>query len=137
MTGSGKPDLTRSSQSQSDLGELQKYWLELAQTFGRYGGTIQATMLSECAADLERTMKAVDERLLSLSEASVASGYSTDHLGRLIRENKIRNHGRRGKPLLREGDLPHRASRVDASPQARYDPGADARALRSRARKTA
>jgi len=137
MNSSGKPDFAKSNQTQTDFGGLQKCWLEMAQMFDRYDATSHATVLRECAKDLEHVMKSAADRSLSLTEASHLSGYSTDHLGRLVREGRIPNVGRKGKPLLREGDLPRRVSKVDTSPKAKYDPATDARNLRSRGRRIA
>lgn len=37
------------------------------------------------------------------------TGYSPAHLGRLVREGKIPNHGRTNAPRVRRGDLPVKA----------------------------
>jgi hypothetical protein len=44
--------------------------------------------------------------LLTLKQASRESGYSTDHLARLVTSGTIPNCGRRGKPLIARGNLP-------------------------------
>jgi hypothetical protein len=36
------------------------------------------------------------------------TGYSADHLGRLIREGKLANHGRPNAPRVRAADLPRK-----------------------------
>lgn len=123
--------------SKSPIAELPSAWLEEAVRMERYGASAQARVLKECANDLERAMKAVADRLLSLSEAADASGYSADHLGRLVRQGRIPNVGRRNKPLVREGDLPRRAAKLDAQSKRNYDPKTDARNLRSRGRRVA
>jgi hypothetical protein len=73
------------------------------------------------------------ENCVSLSEAARRSGYSPEHLGRLIREGKIFNAGRKGKPRIRVRDIPHR-SQAELAPGSResYDPATDARFLRVR-----
>jgi hypothetical protein len=45
---------------------------------------------------------------LTLSEAAAESGYSVDHLSRLLRSNRLPNAGRRYSPRIRRGDLPRR-----------------------------
>ncbi|HKG95620.1 MAG TPA: hypothetical protein VKA84_27165 [Gemmatimonadaceae bacterium] len=86
-----------------------------------------AASLMECAI-----REGADERL-SLSEAALRSGYSAEHLARLIREGRLPNAGRRGSPRLRAGDLSVRLHRAVASARPRaYDPLADARAIAGR-----
>jgi hypothetical protein len=85
------------------------------------------------AAQLERSLTEADETLLTLGEAARASGYSSDHLGRLVRAGRIPNAGRRYAPRIRRRDLPRRArAAVADAAQAVYDAGADARKLVSR-----
>jgi len=50
-----------------------------------------------------------DETTFSLVEASRESGYSADHLGRLVRDGKIPNAGRRGAPRIARRHLPRKA----------------------------
>lgn len=70
------------------------------------------------------------ETPLTLAEAAVETGYSSDHLGWLIRVGKIPN-GRRGAPRIWRKDLPARADRPTARDRrSAYDIDADARALR-------
>ena len=51
-----------------------------------------------------------------LVEAARESGYSADHLGRLVRDGKIPNAGRPGAPRIARRDLPRKAH---APPEAR------------------
>ena len=69
---------------------------------------------------------------LTLAEAAQESGYSVDHLERLVREGKISNAGRRGKPMIRRSDLPIRPRKLDGPRLPAYDPVTDARSLGSR-----
>jgi hypothetical protein len=77
-----------------------------------------------------------------LTDAANRSGYSRDHLARLVRQHRIPNSGRRGAPRVRLRDLPIRPG-VTPEPDAHagddadlthrcYDPGTDARSLASR-----
>ena len=71
--------------------------------------------LESCAAELEATLRERDETTLSLTEAATESGYSTDHLGRLVREGKIPNAGRPGAPRIARSILP-RKTQAPATP---------------------
>lgn len=71
-------------------------------------------------------------RAILLAEAAKVSGYSVDHLGRLLRQGKIPNRGRRHSPKIQRGDLPIRPTAVARTRRGGYDPIADARNLLSR-----
>ena len=92
-----------------------------------------ATICEEFLIDLEQMLRASGETRLSLGEAAKMSGYSSDHIGRLVRLGKLRNVGRKGAPRVLLGDLPHRpSSSLAAVHQRAYDPDTDARSLRVR-----
>ena len=59
-----------------------------------------------CARELEGALKAEEHEVLTLRQASVLSGYSEEHLGRLVRDGKILNAGRKGAPRVRRCDVP-------------------------------
>ena len=75
-------------------------WRTQAKALRRYGGETPAVALESCAAELEATLRERDETTLSLTEAARESGYSADHLGRLVRDGKIPNAGRPGAPRI-------------------------------------
>jgi hypothetical protein len=54
-----------------------------------------------CSQELEAALHDSEEELLDLQEAAPESGYSPDHLGRLVRDGKIPNAGRRNAPKIR------------------------------------
>ena len=84
-------------------------WRRQAKTLRRYGGETPAVVLDRCADDLEATLRERDETTLSLVEAARESGYSADHLGRLVRDGKIPNAGRPGAPRIARSHLPRKA----------------------------
>lgn len=93
------------------------------------GEKICERVLEDFSAVLESEANAA----LTLAEAASRSGYSEEHLGRLVRDGKIPNAGRRGAPRIRAGDLPRRPDTKVAGPRsAAYDPITDARALLNR-----
>ena len=84
-------------------------WRRRAKALRRYGSEPPAVALERCAAELEDTIAERDETTFSLVEASRESGYSADHLGRLVRDGKIPNAGRPGAPRIARRDLPRKA----------------------------
>ncbi len=89
---------------------LPAKWRRQAKSLRRYGGDTPAAALERCAADLEAALVERDETTFSLVEAARESGYSADHLGRLVRDGKIPNAGRPGAPRIALKDLPRKAS---------------------------
>ena len=87
-------------------------WRKQAKALRRYGGETPAVAIERCADDLEATIREQDETTLSLVEAARESGYSKDHLGRLVREGKIPNAGRPNAPRIARRHLPLKAPSV-------------------------
>ena len=102
---------------------LPATWRRQAKALRRYGGETPAVALESCAAELETTLRERDETTLSLTEAARESGYSADHLGRLVRDGKIPNVGRPGAPRIARRHLPHKIgvarSRLAETPHTR------------------
>lgn len=96
--------------------DLPGVWRALAQQQRSLGADAQARTLEWCADQLEAAFRRSDHELLSLHRAAQESGYSTDHLGRLLREGKIPNSGRKSKPMIRRIDLPHKWSEGKGKP---------------------
>ena len=90
-------------------------WRTQAKALRRYGGETPAVALESCAAELEATLRERDETTLSLTEAARESGYSADHLGRLVRDGRIPNAGRPGAPRIARSHLP-RKTQAPATP---------------------
>ncbi|MXV95501.1 MAG: hypothetical protein F4Z92_06470 [Gemmatimonadetes bacterium] len=95
---------------------LPANWRRRAKSLRRYGAETPATAIERCADDLEATLVERDETTYSLVEASRESGYSADHLGRLVRDGKVPNAGRPGAPRIALKDLPRKAH-VPAGPR--------------------
>lgn len=86
--------------------ELPVLWREVAANLRRFGAEPQARTLETCADELHEALRVIRDEPLSLQRAAQESGYSVDHLGRLIREGKLPNDGRPSKPLIRRSNLP-------------------------------
>ena len=116
--------------------EILTRWKRRREEGGRFDSRVHGSRLcDEVLADLEAIQKIGQDELLGLRDAAQHSGYSREHLGRLIRDGKIPNAGTRGAPRIRRGDLPRKPARslAETRPNA-YDPVADARKLGSRRR---
>ena len=96
--------------------DLPELWRTLAAQQRRLGADAQARTLEYCADELTATLTRARDELLSLRRAARESGYSVDHIGRLLREGKIPNSGRKSKPLIRRKDLPRKAEKTPAKP---------------------
>ena len=71
-----------------------------------------AIAYEKCANRVEQAFNEEDNVLLNLQQASEESGYSADHLGRLVREGKIPNEGRSGAPRIARRNLPAKSHRT-------------------------
>lgn len=94
-------------------------WRDHAALLHRYRAQQHAEWLEDRAAELEAALQEHDSEPVTLTEAARISGYSADHLGRLVRKGVIRNCGAPNAPKLRRGDLPRKLTlpRASASPK--------------------
>jgi hypothetical protein len=117
--------------------ELASQWEKDAHLLAQYGSPQQAEVLRHCSRKLFELIKSEKDVLLTLTLASQLSGYSADHLGRMVGDGKLTNYGRKGSPKLRLGDLPKKPRAVVAANSGGYTPNADARSIVSRGRRIA
>lgn len=68
-----------------------------------------AAFLESVIRDAEEFLYEHDDKLLTLTEGALESGFSADHLGRLVREGKIANSGRPNAPRIARRDLPRKS----------------------------
>jgi len=108
-------------------------WRARQAELGRLGAHVDgAKLCGEVLADFDAVITAEDDEVLTLDQASDRSGYSKDHLPRLVRGGTL-PASRRGRRLFfRAGDLPRKPTVVDARPIRAYDPIADARRVATR-----
>lgn len=112
--------------------EIVARWTSRLEEWRRFNVQVDgATLAAEVLADLQQVAANEGDVALTLSAAADLSGYTTDHLSRLIRDGTIRNAGRKGSPRILRKDLPIRPSRVASGRGAPYNAVADARFLRS------
>lgn len=120
--------------SSSTLADLAAAWRARAQDLKRWAAADGAACALERAAEeLEQALDAEFETLLTLKEAAERTGYSRDHIGRLIRAGTVPNAGRRNAPKVRLRDLSALKPKLATPSADAYDPDADARFLRGSA----
>lgn len=96
--------------------EFLAKWNTDAEAMQRRGVMVNgAGLLSEVLADFKALMAGEGEAVLSLPQAAARSGYSADHLGRLVREGRVPNAGRKGAPRVRVADLPRKPACLPGS----------------------
>lgn len=91
---------------------LVDQWRNTALSLSAYGADSHAAALNRCAKELEEALTEADDATVNLTQAAELSGYSADHLGKLVREGKIPNAGRENAPRIRVGDVPKKATAV-------------------------
>jgi|SRR5580704_8092610 hypothetical protein len=69
-----------------------------------------ATLIDKFLGEFRDLVANEEDITLSLTEAAEYSGYSRRQLGRLVRENKIPNAGRRNAPRIRIKNIPLKAT---------------------------
>ena len=94
--------------SQPSIRKLPAAWRRQAKTLRRYRGQALATALERCADELEGTLQERDETTLTLTDAARESGYTREHLGRLVRDGKIPKAGRPNAPRIARRHLPRK-----------------------------
>ena len=98
------------------LRDLTAQWTEDAERMKRYGAEQQAQALLRAAGDVLHALSTVEDDTLSLADAAKESGYTADHLGRLVRQGTIENVGRKNAPRIRRRDLPRKPAASETIP---------------------
>jgi hypothetical protein len=86
--------------------ELNEKWIQRAHFLREYGDTNCARLWELAANELRDAFETHGDETLSLTEGGRESGYSPDHLSRLIKRGVIANAGREGAPRIRRADVP-------------------------------
>jgi hypothetical protein len=123
--------------SATPLEELRIKWRARRDELARFHASVDgATICDQLLADLDSALAERYDEVLTLRAAADLSGYTVDHLARLIRQGKLRNAGRKHAPRVHRADLPHEA-RNDAARRTAdsYNAAADARSLAGRLRR--
>lgn len=98
------------------LQRLVERWRQEADLLRRRGAEVQGGLL-DCAADeVEAALHGHESEALTLSQSADESGYSADHLGRMVRDGKIPNAGEKNAPRILRRDLPRKAPLSPTTP---------------------
>lgn len=82
-------------------------WEQRRREWARHRAQVDGvTVCDDVLADLRALQSGRDERLLNLTDAARLSGYSREHLGRLVQSGKLHNAGRPNAPRVRLSHLP-------------------------------
>lgn len=111
------------------LADLSQEWRRRAEGLRPFAEPA-ARAFDVAAEELSAALAREYDEPVTVTEAGRLSGYSGEHLARLVREGRIPNAGRLHAPRIRRGDVPRRAA-VARQPASGYDPAADARELLS------
>lgn len=116
-----------------DLGGVIERWKQRHAELARLDANVKATaLIEEVIADLELLATSTRDEL-NLTEAARISGYTPDHLSRLIRDGKLKNYGRKGAPRLQRSELPMRpTNRIAPTNGKAYNVAADVRSIGTR-----
>jgi hypothetical protein len=110
--------------------DLRVRWMQQRDAYERVSAHVNgARIIDAFLRDFDALERDEACDVLTLREAADRSGYSTDHLARLVRQGVIPNAGRRYSPRIRVADLPRRPRRFDGSSRRSYDVMSDARTL--------
>ena len=86
---------------------LTQRWRGKADSIRAYSPDL-ARFLDAVAEEVEQFDREHAAEHLTLSEAATESGYSSDHLNRLVVDGRIENAGKKGAPRIMRGDLPRK-----------------------------
>ena len=89
---------------------LIEAWRDRAGHLRRYAPEV-AVAWEDAAAELEEYDREHAQTILTRMQAAEESGYTPDHISRLIKDGKIENVGKKGAPRARRGDLPRKPKR--------------------------
>jgi hypothetical protein len=106
--------------------QFRTRWTAKRDVFAEAGALVDgARLLDHVLADVEAVFASEEAETLTVAEAARESGYTRDHVARLIRSGTIPNAGRPRAPRVRRGDLPRKPSKLPTPPPHPHLVGAD------------
>lgn len=92
----------------SAMQDLVTRWRNEAATVERCGCESIGKLIRRLTIELEEALRDDQDETLTLAEAALESGYSVEHLRKLLAKDRIPNAGEKGRPRICRRDLPAR-----------------------------
>lgn len=108
------------------VSSITEAWSQRACEFDKHGLEPGAKLIRTLIAELSEQSSHYLAEPLTLESASKESGYSPDHLARLVRKGILKNLGKKGAPRVSRRELPIRpalaqpALRLQLAPTSRH-----------------
>ncbi len=100
------------SKPMNPLLNLAEEWRTHGEMLARYGDKRGATACDLHARQLAAAWAEWQSETLTIAQVATDSGYSQEHLRRLVREEEIPNAGRPNAPRIRRADVPKKPGRL-------------------------
>ncbi len=115
-------------------GEFSAKWSGEGRLMKQRGALVNgAALIEEVLDDFIEVTRTSAQEQLNLTDAAAESGYSPDHLGRLVKRGLIRNSGRPNAPRILRSDLPRKPGGLPPASRTHHlmgaSPGQIARAV--------
>jgi hypothetical protein len=91
---------------------VEKWRAEVTNLRNLYFDERVSRIVARLADELNQALESDEAELLTLEQAAGESGYSAEHLGRMVRTGRVANGGRAHAPRIRRADLPLKTSRL-------------------------
>jgi hypothetical protein len=88
------------------IADLVTCWVARADALAQYAAPEVCRAFRQAATELEIELREAHGEAVTLKEASLAGGYSIDHLQRLVASGQLENVGRKNRPRIRRADVP-------------------------------
>lgn len=107
----------RASDERLTLQACVAKWIGEAEALRRLGAHVDGAKLIEAIlTDMQAVGRAEATEALTLEEAARESGYTAEHLGKLLRVGTLPNAGRKNAPRILRRHLPYKPSALREAP---------------------